>query len=67
LIRNVIAALAALALSGCSLFVSSGPSPRAEDCALVQQATPTRYYCDGKMYTSVQLTDIRDGKTTATK
>jgi len=66
LIRNaIVAAASALAFSGCSLFLSSGPSPRVEDCAQIQQATPSRYYCDGKTYTSVQLTDIRLGKTPA--
>jgi hypothetical protein len=55
-----------LVFSGCTasekLFLSSGPVPRVEDCALIQQATPTRYMCGGKTYTSVELTDIRNGK-----
>jgi hypothetical protein len=34
-----------------------------EECAQIQQATPTRYVCNGKTYTSVQLADIRTGKT----
>ena len=42
-------------------FLSYGPQPRVEDCAQIQQATPTKYVCDGKPYTSVQLTDIRNG------
>jgi hypothetical protein len=42
--------------------LSSGPHPRVEDCALVQQATPTRYFCDGKIYTSVQLDEISKGQ-----
>lgn len=49
-----------LMLPGCFLL-SSGPSPRVEDCAQIRQATPTQYYCGGKVYTSVQLTDIRHG------
>jgi hypothetical protein len=57
-------AAAFLMLPGCFLL-SSGPGPRVEDCTLVQQATPTRYYCEGKIYTSIQLADIRDGKTAA--
>lgn len=50
-------------LSACSsnLFLSSGPQPRVEDCMLLQQATPTRYVCNGKIYTAVQLADIRKG------
>jgi hypothetical protein len=51
--------------SGCAAHnnpvLSSGPIPRVEDCAQLQQATPTKYFCRGKTYTSVQLTDIRSG------
>lgn len=54
-----------LVLSGCAttekLFLSSGPAPRVEDCAEITKATPTLYVCDGKTYTSVQLTNIRNG------
>jgi hypothetical protein len=59
-------ALVALACSACANssnpLLSSGPYPRAEDCALVQQATPSRYVCNGKIYTSVQLDQIRNGQ-----
>jgi hypothetical protein len=52
----------ALVCFGCAGFsnplLSSGPHPRVEDCALVQQATPTRYVCGGKIYISVQLDEI---------
>ena len=62
-------ALLALSCSGCSPYnnplLSSGPYPRVEECAQIQQATPTRYVCNGKTYTSVQLADIRTGKTSA--
>jgi hypothetical protein len=43
-------------------LLSSGPEPRVEDCALIQQATPSRYVCGGKTYTAVQLSDIRTAK-----
>lgn len=62
--------VAAVQLAGCGIadpFLSSGPSPRAEDCMLVQQATPTKYICGGKTYTAVQLADIRNGKAAAAK
>jgi len=56
-----------LLLSGCAttekLLLSSGPAPRVENCAQIQQATPTKYVCNGKTYTSVQLTNIRTGAT----
>jgi hypothetical protein len=60
--------LLTLVLSGCAgtnPFLSSGPNPRAEECAQIQQATPTRYVCGGKIYTSIQLTAIREGKHTS--
>ena len=59
-------AAAALGLAGCAdmSVLSSGPTPRVEDCALIQQATPAKFVCgDGKTYTAVQLADIRTGKT----
>jgi hypothetical protein len=58
----------AVQLAGCAMenpILSSGPYPRVEDCMIQQQATPTKYVCGGKVYTAVQLSDIRDGKTPA--
>jgi len=56
-------------LVGCSFqsnpIMSSGPVPRVEDCMLLQQATPAKFVCNGKTYTAVQLTDIRNGTTPA--
>jgi hypothetical protein len=60
-------ATAAFAIAGCAdmSIMSSGPTPRAEDCALIRQATPAQFVCpDGKTYTAVQLADIRTGKAT---
>ena len=57
-------------LSGCAVqnpLLSYGPEPRAEDCALIRQATPSQYVCGGKTYTAVQLADIRNGKAPAAK
>jgi hypothetical protein len=56
--------VAAGAIAGCATnpLLSSGPEPRVEDCALIQQATPSRYVCGGKTYTAVQLSDIRTAK-----
>ena len=64
------ASIVFLALSGCAgrnPLLSFGPHPRSEDCAQIQQATPTKYICDGKPYTSVQLSDIRTGQTVTVK
>ena len=57
--------LSMFALVGCAgrnPILSSGPSPRVEDCVQIQQATPTKYVCGGKLYTSVQLAAIRNGQ-----
>lgn len=63
----VVVGLWAAMLSGCASsrnpFISVGPEPRVENCMLLQQATPAKFVCDGKTYTAVQLTDIRNGTT----
>jgi hypothetical protein len=56
-----------ICLIGCATFdpltsSASSPGPRVEDCALIQQATPARFVCAGKVYTAIQLADIRKGK-----
>jgi hypothetical protein len=64
------ASIVILAQSGCSgrnPLLSYGPHPRVEDCAQIQQATPTKYICDSKLYTAVQLNDIRNGQPVASK
>jgi len=60
----IVLGLSAAALSGCAWrnpILSYGPYPRVEDCAQIRQATPTEYVCDGKTYTAVQLSGIRNG------
>ena len=68
--RGATIALAALlaGLCGCAEnpFLQSGPEPRVANCALIRQATPSQYVCDGKTYTATQLADIRDCKTPIT-
>jgi len=34
---------------------------------LLQQATPTKFVCGGKIYTAVQLADIRKGNSADVK
>ena len=65
--RALLGAGLLVAVAGCGAgnplpLLSAGPSPRVEDCMLLQQATPTKFVCGGKIYTAVQLTDIRNGK-----
>ena len=63
----LVAGIAVLGLTGCSAsrnpFISQGPEPRVEDCMLLQQATPAKFVCNGKTYTAVQLSDIRNATT----
>jgi hypothetical protein len=59
-----------ICLAGCAAsdpLASSTPEPRVEDCVIIQQATPARFVCSGKVYTSVQLADIRKGKKVTVK
>ena len=58
----ILCGIACATLGACSsnLILSSGPKPRVENCMLLQQATPTRYVCDGKTYTAVELAHIRN-------
>jgi hypothetical protein len=61
---ETLAVITLVTLSGCSRqnpLLTYGPHPRVQDCMLLQQATPTKYVCDCKTYTAVQLTDIRNG------
>ena len=39
-----------------------GP-PRVENCGIIAISTPSQYECNGKKYTTVELADIRQGKT----
>jgi hypothetical protein len=60
-------AAAPFVLAACGMsnpILSSGPTPRVEDCMMIGQGTPARFACppDGKIYTSIQLADIRTGK-----
>ena len=61
----LVTGIAVLGLTGCSAsrnpFISEGPEPRVENCMLLQQATPAKFVCNGKTYTAVQLSDIRNG------
>lgn len=41
-----------------------GP-PRIENCGIIAISTPSQYECNGKKYTTLELADIRQGKTPA--
>jgi len=62
---ELLGAALLLAMYGCATdrfqILSSGPKPRIDDCMVLQQATPTRFVCNGKIYTAVEPADIRTG------
>jgi len=72
-IRGAIAAALGtmtICVAGCAVsdpLTSTTTEPRVEDCVIIQQATPARFVCGGKVYASVQLADIRKGKTVTVK
>jgi hypothetical protein len=37
----------------------NGPPPKAEDCAITNSGSPTKYVCNGKTYTTFQLNKMR--------
>lgn len=40
--------------------VAAQPAPRVQDCGVIQTGTPSRFACDGKVYTSYQLAKLRE-------
>ena len=38
----------------------AGPPPDIAECGMVSSGSPTRYVCNGKTYTSFQLSKMRD-------
>ncbi len=60
---------AVIALGGCAGFgpppstqTAQGriPVPRVQDCGVIQAGTPSRFACNGKVYTSFQLAKLRE-------
>ena len=56
---------------GCARFASqptgavqiaAQPVPRLRDCAVVQTGSPSRFACNGKIYTSFQLAKLRENE-----
>ena len=40
--------------------IAAQPVPRVQDCAVVQTGSPSRFACNGKVYTSFQLAKLRE-------
>jgi len=68
----VVSAVVIVAAAGCDTIQSTltpawtpsqtagtAPVPRVEDCAIVAISSPTKYACNGKVYTSFQLAKLR--------
>jgi hypothetical protein len=65
-------------LAGCASFTSLSPAtwggggsasqasaqrvPRVQDCAVLTTGTPSRFACNGKVYTSFQLAKLRENE-----
>ena len=71
---SIVAAAIVLALAGCSSYHGGGnfpppgapmvngkpyPPPMVQDCAMTTAASPGKYICNGKQYTSFDLYKMR--------
>ncbi len=45
---------------GTTSQASAQPVPRVQDCGVLQTGTPSRFVCNGKVYTSFQLATFRE-------
>ena len=69
LITALAVPLVALSMTGCAALrpptsvASAGgtePIPRVQNCAVLSTGSPSRFACNGKVYTSFQLATIRE-------
>jgi len=65
----LVASIAASMLVGCATLgnlntfgsgTSTASIPRVQDCAVLSTGSPSRFACNGKVYTSYQLATIRE-------
>lgn len=56
----VFAVTAAPVFAGQQTGAKSDPPPRVQDCGIVTISTPNKYICNGKVYTSYQLQQLRE-------
>ncbi len=68
-LRRLGLAAAMLALAGCSAMAPStgtqqasaaGPPPLVQNCGLVGIGSPSKFACNGKVYTTFQLAKLRE-------
>jgi hypothetical protein len=43
-----------------AIQAAARPVPRVQDCGVLDAGTPSRFVCDGKVYTSFQLARLRE-------
>ena len=43
-----------------AIQAAANPIPRVQDCGVLNTGTPSRFACDGKVYTSFQLAKLRE-------
>jgi hypothetical protein len=58
----VLGGCAAIGQAQTPVASASGPKPipRVQDCAVLNTGTPSRFACNGKVYTSYQLAKLRE-------
>jgi hypothetical protein len=47
---------------GSTSQASARPIPRVQDCAVLNTGTPSRFACNGKVYTSFELAKLRENE-----
>jgi hypothetical protein len=70
---RLFSCVAALAVAGCSAMgfgtksappqqvsMASTPPPIVQNCGIVSIGSPTKYVCNGKVYTSFDLANLRE-------
>ena len=71
---SILGLAMAVGLAGCSSITQSfaaanepagvqtagKPIPRVQDCGVIQAGTPSRFVCNGKIYTSYELATLRE-------
>jgi hypothetical protein len=65
---TLVAFGAATTIAGCAVYGPTSnqavagrtPIPLVQNCAVIQTGTPSRFACNGKVYTSYQLAKLRE-------
>ncbi len=65
--RKLSVGLALTILSGAAFIgaAAADPVPRIQDCGIVSISSPSKYICNGKVYTTYQLQHLRENSAAA--